>query len=513
MDFNISSSSTGQFLTSQVLQPFPVGLVTASAILIPICYTIFHRVYFHPLRHVPGPWLAAASDLYGFYHNFIREGGYSKKFRYLHDKYNSPVVRIGPNHVHVNDPQFFEEVFYIGSKYSKDPSFYKYFGGLDSMINPSYFRIYRSHIASLYSTRSVDSLAPRLLSELQSIAKRLSPEVGTDKTINIQQMLRTLSADMVLRILFPQDINLINYDGYHPFLEAFDVIMTKTWLMVTYPVVGMALSLIPGSGYMNFKLAFERFTLYCRNWADEAQNLRDNVNEWPERDSHMTRYLNIDPNDQKKVEAVPHPLEDIFNFIAGGSDTTAYSTACAVYYLLSSPDALAKLQAELYDAAPFIREQFDHKKIQSLVYLNAVVKETLRLASPVPGCLPRTVPDGGARVGSINIPAGAAVSVSLLAIQQNEDLFPEPQMFIPERWLGEQGKINEKWNVAFSRGPRQCIGTNIAYMELHSSLAYLFSHFEFELAMNPGKKLEWVDRFVATNLEDVQVKVVKDLWL
>ncbi|KAK6953949.1 hypothetical protein Daesc_003911 [Daldinia eschscholtzii] len=173
----------------------------------------------------------------------------------------------------------------------------------------------------------------------------------------------------------------------------------------------------------------------------------------------MTRYLNIDPTERQKVKAVIHPLEDVFNFVAGGSDTTSYTMSCAVHYLLTFPEALAKLQAELDQSAHCIRGDFDHKRVQKLPYLNAVIKETLRLSSPVPGCLPRIVPSGGARVGSVYIPAGTAVSISLLCLQQNEKLFPEPQEFRPERWLGEEGKRIEKWNIAFSRGPRQCIGT------------------------------------------------------
>ncbi|KAJ6091541.1 elymoclavine monooxygenase [Penicillium canescens] len=65
----------------------------------------------------------------------------------------------------------------------------------------------------------------------------------------------------------------------------------------------------------------------------------------------MARYLDLDPTDQKKVQAIPHPLKDVFNFVAGGSDTTAYSTSGAVHYLLSSPDILAKLQVELDESA------------------------------------------------------------------------------------------------------------------------------------------------------------------
>ncbi|KAI1214327.1 putative elymoclavine monooxygenase [Annulohypoxylon truncatum] len=398
------SSREDQWTGKPWFQHFLIAL--AAVFVVPAIIAIIHRVYIHPLRHIPGPLLAAVTDFYGFYHNF-KGGGYSKLFRDLHKKHASPVIRIGPNHVHVDSPELFEEIFRIGSNYAKDPSFYKNFGGLDAMLDAEDFRTYRTHISSLYSARSADRLAPRLLTELQAIEKRLEQ-----------------NANIVLRLLFPQDVNLFETEGYHPFLEAFDMIMTKTWL----------------------------------KWANDAQLLRAKQREL-ERDSHMTRYLDIDPNDHKKVKAVPHPLEDIFNFIAGGSDTTAYTASCAVHYLLSSPEILAKLQAELDQSSLIIRGDFDHKRIQNLPYLNAVVKETLRLSNPVPGCLPRIVPSGGIHVKSVYIPAGTAVSVTLLCIQQNEKLFPEPQKFRPERWLGEEGKLVEKWNIAFSRGPRQCIGT------------------------------------------------------
>ena len=50
------------------------------------------------------------------------------------------------------------------------------------------------------------------------------------------------------------------------------------------------------------------------------------------------------------------------------------------------------------------------------------------------------------------------VSISTRTIHDNPDLFPEPGSFKPERWLGEKGKELERWNVAFSKGTRNCIG-------------------------------------------------------
>ncbi|KAI2641175.1 elymoclavine monooxygenase [Xylaria nigripes] len=491
-------------------EQLPIATLIVVTLLVPLSLTVLYRIYLHPLRNIPGPRLAALSNLYGVYYNVFHDG-FSKSFESLHKHYNSPVIRIGPNHVHINKPSFYEEVFRAGSKYPKDAAFYAHFGGLDSMIDPKVFHTYRNHIASLYSTKSADRLAPRLLAELQSIEKRLKRTVGTDEPVNIERLFRTLSADMVLHLIFPQDIDLSEYEGYHPFLEAVDVIMKNAWPTLTYPLVPMALGNIPFTNFSKLKSAFEVFTKYGQEWADDAQLLLVSSDR-SERDCHMKRYLDLDRSDKERAKAVLHPLDDIFNFIAGGRDTTAYTMSCAMYYLHSSPGALAKLRAELDDSSSFIRENFDHKKIHNLPYLSAVIKEVLRISSPVPGCLPRIVPNDGATVGSIHIPAGTAVSVSLLCLQRNPDLFPEPEQFRPERWLTEGGGPVERWHVAFSRGPRQCIGVNIAHLELHSCLAYLLSHFEFSLPKGAAKKLEWVDRFVATNIDDVKVTVDRNRW-
>ncbi|RAL15190.1 cytochrome P450 [Aspergillus homomorphus CBS 101889] len=510
MSLREGSSISSWYCDALIEKPFVAGFL--HLLVLALSTIVLRRLYFHPLARVPGPRLAALTDLYAFYFNFLQGDGYSKQFEGFHAKYNSSIIRIGPNHVHINDPAFFEEVFCVGSKWAKDSSFYRHFGGLDSMIDPQDYRIYRSHIAPLYSARSADELAPSVLKELQFSATKLRRHLSTKEPVNVLQIFRTLSADIVLRILFSHDVNLFDCETYHPFLEALDTVMTKTWLILTYPSVAGFLSLVPGSGYRAFASAFKTFTKYCEEWAATDVRMAKSSQVASQRDSHMKRYAQIDPSDTKKTRAVLHPLEDIFNFIAGGSDTTAYTTACAVHYLLASPTALAKLQAELDAAAPFIRDNFDHNKIASLPYLGAVVKEALRLSSPVPGCLPRLVPEPGTRYGSIFLPPGTAVSVSLLSIQQNARIFPEPQKFLPDRWLGDEAETTRKWNVAFSRGPRQCIGVNIAYLELHACLAYLFSHFQFALC-NPTKtELEWVDRFVAHSTRDVMVRVTEDRW-
>ena len=60
-------------------------------------------------------------------------------------------------------------------------------------------------------------------------------------------------------------------------------------------------------------------------------------------------------------------------------------------------------------------------------------------------------------------------------------MFSDPDTFIPDRWLGEDAKILEASMVAFSKGPRSCIGINLAYCELYLVIAGIFRRFDVSL--------------------------------
>lgn len=94
-----------------------------------------------------------------------------------------------------------------------------------------------------------------------------------------------------------------------------------------------------------------------------------------------------------------------------------------------------------------------------LPYLDALIKETLRLYAPLPASEPRSLPVESTIDGYL-VPAGTTVSMSPYTLHRNASVFPEPLKFKPERWLGEYGDLVEmkKWFWAFSSGGRMCIG-------------------------------------------------------
>jgi hypothetical protein len=95
------------------MAPLFLGALCALVYFIALaCY----RIYFHPISHIPGPKLAAFTYWYQSYYDlWPHSGRFLWKTIELHKQYG-PIVRIGPNEVQVNDPDFYSEMYSSGSK-------------------------------------------------------------------------------------------------------------------------------------------------------------------------------------------------------------------------------------------------------------------------------------------------------------------------------------------------------------------------------------------------------------
>ena len=121
---------------------------------------------------------------------------------------------------------------------------------------------------------------------------------------------------------------------------------------------------------------------------------------------------------------------------------------------------------------------------QQLKYLQAVLKEGLRMYPPVPTALPRIIPKGGVVIEGEFIPEGTVVGVHQMAIHRSEALFYKANEFRPERWLGEDPAYQNDCLTSiepFSTGPRNCIGKNLAWHEMRLILATTLYKFELHL--------------------------------
>lgn len=141
--------------------------------------------------------------------------------------------------------------------------------------------------------------------------------------------------------------------------------------------------------------------------------------------------------------------------MAAGIDTTG-DGLCFLMWELSQPHNLS-FQERLFEE---LRTTDPDLPLDKLPYLDAVVKEGLRCAPPIPMSFPRYVPIGGRTINGHFIPEKTIVSCQPYTVHRlDEKVFPDPDKFNPDRWMDEKGAAERnRLFFAFSTGGRGCTG-------------------------------------------------------
>ncbi len=172
-----------------------------------------------------------------------------------------------------------------------------------------------------------------------------------------------------------------------------------------------------------------------------------------------------------------------------GYQTTATTLASTFYHVLRYPDTYIALCTEIRSA--FTNEaDITGERLARLPFLNACIRETLRLLPPASGkTAQRTAPS--CTIAGTYIPAGTIVSADLYTIQRSPKYFVDPANFRPERWLegaeenGFDGD-NRSASRPFLIGSRACIGRHMAQQSIRLIMAKLLWRYDFELLDRDG---------------------------
>ncbi|KAJ2912323.1 hypothetical protein MD484_g8092, partial [Candolleomyces efflorescens] len=193
--------------------------------------------------------------------------------------------------------------------------------------------------------------------------------------------------------------------------------------------------------------------------------------------------------------------------VAAGSDTVANASMVGVFHILSDKDVEQKLRQELSEAWPEVDGRMSLERLEKLPYLTAVIKESLRLSQGIVSPLPRIL-TCETKIGGVVVPENTVVGMGQSFVHFNPDIFPNPKAFDPSRWLVENASELESYLVSFSKGPRSCLGMNLAWAELYLILGNLFRKVDLEMFETRPSDLEWgaflVPRFHGT----LRVKVI-----
>ncbi|PHH60028.1 hypothetical protein CDD81_2196 [Ophiocordyceps australis] len=183
-------------------------------------------------------------------------------------------------------------------------------------------------------------------------------------------------------------------------------------------------------------------------------------------------------------------MQEVFVETVAGSDTTATAIRSTLLCLLGNPLALTTLRREIDDAASCgaISSPIRDSEARQMPYLQAVIREGIRMFPPATGVLSKQVPLGGDCILGYQVPAGVQVGHNICGLLRMTELFgPDAQLFRPERWLEAESdpqRLKEMVGaveLVFGYGKFQCLGRTIAQMELNKVFVELLRRFDFTI--------------------------------
>nr|AZU97075.1 cytochrome P450 [Arnebia euchroma] len=199
----------------------------------------------------------------------------------------------------------------------------------------------------------------------------------------------------------------------------------------------------------------------------------------------------------------------ILEIFLAGSETTSSSAEWVLTELLRHPEEMTKVQAEI-DKIVEVGKKLEEKDIDRLPYLQAVVKEGLRLHPPLPFLIPRRATCDTNFMG-YQIPKNTQVLVNVWAIGRDPDCWDDPMSFKPQRFIGS--KVDYKGQhfeyIPFGAGRRMCVGIPLGHRMLHFVLGSLLHEFDWELDGSiKGKPIDMRDRVGSTMRKFVPLRAV-----
>ncbi len=165
---------------------------------------------------------------------------------------------------------------------------------------------------------------------------------------------------------------------------------------------------------------------------------------------------------------------ELNSILSAGHETTAVALGWTLYELGRRPEVVKKLREELSALGP----DPDPGVLLTLPYLDAVCKEAIRLHPILAECA--RIPMQDMEIAGHHIAAGQALAISIVGIHHDPELYPQPDIYRPERFLERNYNVYEF--LPFGGGHRRCMGAGLAEYTMRIALAEVITRWDFEAA-------------------------------
>lgn len=168
----------------------------------------------------------------------------------------------------------------------------------------------------------------------------------------------------------------------------------------------------------------------------------------------------------------------MLGFMIAGYETTSTALAWFIYFMSKYPHVQQKIKEELMSNG--YGQDLTLDQLDALVYLDCVINESLRFFPPIEGTIRTLTVDDLLPESGIQLYKGDSVYIPFYNLAHDTRYWSiDPELFYPERFLGEDSHHNPYASLPFGGGHRQCIGQDLARFELKVIIARMMQHVTF----------------------------------
>ncbi|XP_022596494.1 cytochrome P450 27C1 [Seriola dumerili] len=322
-----------------------------------------------------------------------------------------------------------------------------------------------------------------------------------DLVTNMANELYLFSLEGIASILFETRVGCLEKEipaGTHDFINAISQMFTNS--MAVFVLPKWSRNLLPYWG--RYIAGWDGIFSFSKNLIDKKmeaiQQCVDNSQDV--KGEYLTYLLS---NTEMSLKDVYGSITEL---LLAGVDTTSNTLTWTLHLLSSHPQIQDKLYKEGSTFIPADRIP-TAAEITRMPYLRAVVKEALRMYPVVP-MNARIMTEKNIVIGGYQFPKKTSFAFCHYAISHDEDTFPEPFTFKPERWLRDgRERPNPFGSIPFGFGVRGCVGRRIAELEMYMVLFQLIRLFEIKPDPTMGK-VKCISRTVLIPDQPVNLRFV-----
>ncbi|KAK2020401.1 cytochrome P450 [Colletotrichum zoysiae] len=443
------------------------------------------------LRHIKGPISAGFSTWWLV--RTVYSGSSHLEFHKASKKYGH-LVRVGPNDIITSDPDLMRHILGVRSNYKRSGWYgaMRLDPGRDNVLsernNERHAKL-RSQMTAGYSGKEVDNLERKVDENVLRFINLIDKLISQDEPFDFGTKVQYFTLDVITDLAFGKPFGYVESDSdVNEYIQTMEQNMPN---VVVTAVLPWLLAVLSSS-------LFRCLLPSDKNAIGLGKTIRIAKEVAKER---------FGPNRKVKKDMlgsfVAHGLtqeqasSEILMQILAGSDTTATAIRAPFLYIITNPRVTNILRAEIESAKPS-RPVITETEARGMPYLQAIIKEGLRIFPPVVGQMSKEVPKGGDTFKGVYFPEGTRIGYNAWGIFRRTDIWgPDAHEFRPERWLeASESKLKlmeGTLELVFSYGTWKCLGRNLAMMELQKVFVELLRRYKFTVVdpTKPWKSLNY----------------------